>query len=228
MTSSRTTPVSAVRPPSGRGLRSTTLSNRSMSIVRAVMLASIAFSAAGCAREADRPADSGAARPAPAAEPAAMGQPAAADSLPAVTEQGIGPLRAGMSLRDASAALGGALTAREGADAAGCDYLAWRGGPPGVRVMIDQGRIARVDVDSGSVATAAGARIGDREDRIRSLYAGRVTVTPHKYNDGRYLTVMPPDRGDSALRIVFETKDGAVTRYRAGRRPAVEYVEGCG
>ena len=93
--------------------------------------------------------------------------------------------------------------------------------------MIDGGRIARVDVDSAGIATAAGARIGDSEARIERLYAGRVRTTPHKYEEGgRYLTVDAAD--DSSFAIVFETSKGRVTRYRAGRRPAVEYVEGCG
>jgi len=52
-----------------------------------------------------------------------------------------------------------------------------------------------------------------------------VTVTPHKYEDGHYLTVNAAD--DSSFAIVFETSKGRVTRYRAGRRPAVELVEGC-
>ena len=142
-----------------------------------------------------------------------------------MTEHGLGPLRTGMTIAEATTALGGALVVPVEYDTAGCDYATWRGGPRGVHVMIDQGRIARVEVDSGSVATAAGARIGDSEERIRSLYPGRVTVTPHKYEDGRYLTVNGV--GDSSAAIVFETSKGRVTRYRAGRRPAVDYVEGC-
>ena len=114
------------------------------------------------------------------------------------------------------------------ADTTGCGYLAWADGPPGVRVMVEGGRVARVDVDSGGVATALGARIGDAESRVQSLYAGRVAVTPHKYTDGHYLVVTPSAPGDSAYRLIFETAAGRVTRYRAGRRPAVEYVEGCG
>ena len=156
---------------------------------------------------------------APAAAPAA---PGATDS--AVTEHGLGPLRAGMTVADASKALGGALVV-PAETAAGCDYATWRGGPRGVHVMIDDGRIARVEIDSVGIATAAGARVGDTEERIRSLYPGRVIVTPHKYEDGHYLTVNAVD--DSSFAIVFETSKGRVTRYRAGRRPAVEYVEGC-
>ena len=142
-----------------------------------------------------------------------------------VTEHGLGPLRVGMTLAEARQALGDALVVPRGTDTLGCDYVTWRGGPPGVHVMIDEGRIARVDVDSANIATAAGARVGDTEDRVRSLYRGRVAVSPHKYEDGHYLTVNAA--GDSSFAIVFETAQGRVTRYRAGRRPAVEYVEGC-
>ena len=153
---------------------------------------------------------------------APRGASVATDS--SVTEHGLGPLRTGMTIAEATTALGGALVVPVEYDTAGCDYATWRGGPRGVHVMIDQGRIARVEVDSGSWRRRR-APGGDGEERIRSLYPGRVTVTPHKYEDGRYLTVNGV--GDSSVAIVFETSKGRVTRYRAGRRPAVEYVEGC-
>jgi hypothetical protein len=93
--------------------------------------------------------------------------------------------------------------------------------------MVEGGRIARFDVDSGRVRTAAGAGIGDTEDQVRRLYSGHVSITPQKYTAGHYLTVTP-DAADSSYAIVFETSGGKVTRFRAGRRPQVEYVEGCG
>ena len=156
---------------------------------------------------------------------AAVPRAASAATDSSVTEHGLGPLRTGMTIAEATTALGGALVVPAEYDTTLCDYATWRGGPPGVHVMVHQGRIARVEVDSGGVATAAGVRVGDSEERIKSLYPGRVTVTPHKYEDGRYLTVNGV--GDSSVAIVFETSKGRVTRYRAGRRPAVEYVEGC-
>jgi hypothetical protein len=79
----------------------------------------------------------------------------------------------------------------------------------------------------GTVPTSAGARIGDTEATIKKLYKGQVTVSPHKYTDGHYLTVVPKAPADSAFRIVFETDGTRVLQYRGGRRPQVEYVEGC-
>ena len=94
--------------------------------------------------------------------------------------------------------------------------------------MVEAGSIARVDVDSAGVATAEGVRVGDAEDQVQQRYAGRVEVSPHKYVEGHYLTVTPASPGDSAFRLVFEVRKGRIVRYRAGRLPPVEYVEGCG
>ena len=131
-----------------------------------------------------------------------------------------------MTAREASAALGATLTPAV-AETAACYLAQWRGAPPGVRVMVEEGHVVRVDVDAAGVRTAAGAGIGDSEDEVQRLYSGHVVVTPHKYEDGHYLTVIP-NPADSSHAIVFETGGGKVTRYRAGSRPQVEYVEGCG
>ncbi len=99
--------------------------------------------------------------------------------------------------------------------------------PSRVRVMVEQGKVARFEVYEGSVQTAKGAGIWSTEERIKRLYPNQVTVSPHKYTDGHYLTVVPTANADSAYRIIFETDGRRVLRYRAGARPQVEYVEGC-
>ncbi len=142
-----------------------------------------------------------------------------------VTPEGAGPVRVGMPLAEAAGALG--ATPDTAAVAGRCDYLRPAGGPSGVKVMVNEGSVARVEVDSGEVRTEEGAGIGDTEARVRALYAGRVTEMPHKYTSGRYLVVTPQAPADSADRLVFETDGAAVTRYRAGRLPEVEWVEGC-
>jgi hypothetical protein len=108
-----------------------------------------------------------------------------------------------------------------------CMYATADSLPSGVRVMVEQGKVARVEVVEGSLQTARGARIGDTEARVKRLYPNQVTVSPHKYTDGHYLTVVPTSSADSAYRIIFETDGSRVLRYRAGTRPQVEYVEGC-
>jgi hypothetical protein len=160
------------------------------------------------------------------------GQPHA-DREPAtqllVTLYGIGPVRAGMSVAEASSALGVMLGFPKGVATASCTYLSWPGGPDGVSLMVEDFRIARVDVRSGATTTVEAARIGDSADRIRQLYMGRVTSSPHKYTEGQYLTVAPPAGApsDTDFRLIFEIEDGRVTRYRSGKVPQVGYVEGC-
>jgi hypothetical protein len=140
-----------------------------------------------------------------------------------VSETGWGPIRAGMSVADARAALGGRLPEPSNRE---CDHVRPASGPPGVLVMIVNGQVARVEVSDTTVATAVGARVGDTEARISQLYPGRVRTGPHKYVDGHYLVVRGTD-GDSVYRLVFETDGQRVTRYRGGRAPEVEWVEGC-
>ncbi|HEX7239265.1 MAG TPA: hypothetical protein VF263_03285 [Longimicrobiaceae bacterium] len=167
-------------------------------------------------------ADAGAER-APAAAPAAEAPPPAPAPW-TVTPDGAGPVRVGMSVEELRGALGGAVEP----DSAGgeCGYVRPRGGPAGVAFMVVGGRVARVDVDSAGIATAEGARIGDAEPRIQQLYPGRMEVQPHKYTEGQYLVVTP---ADSTRRLVFETDEGGrVVRFRGGRLPEVEWVEGCG
>jgi hypothetical protein len=176
---------------------------------------------AGCSTTEKAPDSATVEKPAPATT-------ASAPAQAVVTERGIAPLTVGMTIAEASAALKTGLVAPPGADTSACTYLQWSDAPEGVRIMTAGGRIARIDVNSGSTATADGARVGDTEQRIDSLYKGRVVSSPHKYTKGHYLTVSPVAKSDSAYRIVFETDGQRVTKYRAGRRPEVELVEGCG
>jgi hypothetical protein len=141
-----------------------------------------------------------------------------------VTETGWGPIRAGASVADARAALGGQLPEPANRE---CDHVRPTSGPQGVLIMTVGGQVARVEVRDTTVATAAGARVGDTEARINTLYPGRVQTSPHKYVDGHYLVVRRGAGADSVYRLVFETDGQRVTRYRGGRLPEVEWVEGC-
>jgi hypothetical protein len=132
-----------------------------------------------------------------------------------VRDTGAGPIRIGMTadeLRPHVEALG---------QLEGCVY-AKAPAAPGLLVMLFAGKVVRVDVITEGLATAAGVRVGDTEERVRELYP-ELRVEPHKYTDGHYLVV----DGDAGRRLVFETDGARVTRYRAGAIPQVDWVEGC-
>jgi len=163
----------------------------------------------------------------PAVEPRQdSSQPAAAPREWKVNPRGIGPIAAGMTLDQANAATGNRLVLRPAMEE--CDFIRIRDWPDGPLIMVERGTISRIDiVRTSPITTEAGAKIGDTEARIEALYPGRVQVQPHKYTDGRYLVVTPSGTGEQAYRIVFETDGSKVLRYRSGRMPAVQYVEGC-
>jgi hypothetical protein len=147
---------------------------------------------------------------------------------------GIGPIRVGMTVDEASKA-GGIRLIRSGSggiDEYQCSYVQPKGEPKGIAFMVTKGRIARVDISSKRITTLSGARIGDNENRILSLYPGQIKATPHPYvsrppENGKYLTFVPKDAVDKNYRIIFETSKNRVDRFRSGKLPEVEYIEGC-
>ena len=143
-----------------------------------------------------------------------------------VRADGIGLVRVGMSLTELGNALGEEVRAPY-QDFVECDHVRPKKLPAGVALMVEADTIVRVEVDSSNVLTEEGVGVGDLESRVLELYQGRIQVEPHKYTgpEGHYLVVSPP--GDTLHRIIFETDGGKVTTFRTGRRPAVEYVEGC-
>lgn len=144
-----------------------------------------------------------------------------------VTAAGYGPLQIGMTVADAAIALNTQARSMAGADSA-CSYVQFAEQPAGMRVMVVHDTVARIEVDSSNIATGLGARVGDSESRIRELYGSRLVVQPHKYDAaGHYLIVNQIPDGNRGLKLVFETNGTQVTKYRAGRMPEVEFVEGC-
>jgi hypothetical protein len=146
----------------------------------------------------------------------------------ALNEDGLGQIQIGMTLDEAVNM--GLLNERPDIKQA-CDFVfpaVGAGIPFGVNVMVVKGKIARIDVDTGTVTTEDGAKIGDSEDKLKSIYGDELKVSPHKYIEGgHYLTVMG-DSASAGKAMVFETDGKQVTMFRAGRIPEVEWVEGCG
>jgi hypothetical protein len=146
---------------------------------------------------------------------------AGADSVSdlALSEDGLGQIQVGMTLDEA---VNMGLLSENPNMKTTCDYVfpaVGAGIPDGVSVMVVKGKVARIDVDTGSVTTEEGAKIGDGDD---------LQVRPHKYiNTGHYL-VVPGDSASAGKELLFETDGQHVTAFRAGRLPEVEWVEGCG
>lgn len=149
------------------------------------------------------------------------------DENPAVTwvvePTGFGAVRIGMAATEAQHAL--SLSGPHNA-VPGCSYLEVGGSHPAIRVMLENDSVVRVESRDSTIATMTGARVGSLETRVLELYKGNVRVEPHKYLPGGHYLVTS-HAGDTLHQLIFETDGKRVTSLRAGRLPAVAYVEGC-
>jgi hypothetical protein len=140
-----------------------------------------------------------------------------------VREDGVGPVKIGMTVAQLSATLHQKLGEQEsGSD--NCFYVT-ASGYKHLGFMIEDGRLTRVDVTMAGIATTAGIQVGDSEAHARQVYGLTMKVSPHKYVDtGHYLTVRS---ADGRYGVRFETDKGKITGYYAGKYDAIQYVEGC-
>ena len=162
---------------------------------------------------------------APVASSAAPALSTAEGSL--ARTDGYGDLRLGMTAEQARAAWKGELKG-DPVEPDNCAYLRPKADDDfRVGFMFERGVLVRYDVAVDSETAPGGGRVGQMRADIERLYAGRVQVQPHEYvPGGNYLRVTDPAIANGA--IVFETDEaGRVTRWRVGRAPQVDYVEGC-
>ncbi|MFB8797911.1 MAG: hypothetical protein U7126_27635 [Microcoleus sp.] len=143
---------------------------------------------------------------------------------------GIGPIRVGMTVDEASQAAGVRLVkGYAGLDENFCSYFKPQGEPKGINFMVTKGRIVRIDISNERVTTIKGAKIGNTEEQIFSLYPGQIRVIKNPLGGrGNNLTFVPRDAADSNYRLIFETGiERRVKYFRSGQLPQVEYIEGC-
>ncbi len=142
---------------------------------------------------------------------------------------GIGDIPIGLTVAETAQAAGIKLVSLDSSSPKEACYYVKPQGLKDVGFMVIDGKVARIDVwRESKITTLRGAKIGDSEARIKSLYPGQIKVTPHEYvTTGHYLTFIPKDKADKNYRLVFETDGKRVTQMRSGKLPEVSYIEGC-
>ena len=143
-----------------------------------------------------------------------------------------GPVQVGMSLRQVRGVLDDHSAFLEGnapvVSLDDCAYITSAKLPSQLGLMVERGRVVRIDVWKRGIATASGIQVGATEDEVKVAYKGRIDVQPHKYDPaGHYLRYVPADASDRRLGMVFETDGQRVTSFRAGTVGAISLVEGC-
>ncbi len=150
---------------------------------------------------------------------------AAADARWCLSMNGLGPVRAGMTVEQVLPLADWPGLARPRA-AAQCWYLHYDGGPSDFRLMIIDNRVVRIELRAPStLRTLGGARIGTTEAELSKMYGGRLDVQPHKYEPQGHTITVRAGAGDYGLR--FETAQGKVTAIQSGPSEHLHYVEGC-
>jgi hypothetical protein len=142
---------------------------------------------------------------------------------------GIGPIQIGMTLEEATDALGLPLVPIGSNLGGDCAYYQPDSVSQALGFMVVDNRVIRIDVWPGSsLATVSGAKIGSTTEDLAALYPGQIEALPNPYTKGEFLTLTPQDPELSLFRLVFETDaEGKVVQYRAGQFPAVTWPDGC-
>jgi hypothetical protein len=143
-----------------------------------------------------------------------------------ITFHGIGPIRVGASVADASRAAGEQVVEAKDKPSGieGCYHVRLQSSPT-MLFMVENDRITRVETQDPRFRTQSGVHVGDSEAEARRIYGKRLEVAEHKYyEDGHYLIVRAADDQSA---VVMETDGKKVVQINAGVWPSVGYVEGC-
>ncbi len=158
----------------------------------------------------------------------------AADGAHIVRPDGVGSIRAGMTIAEVEL-LGKKVTVTQPPfdEGSSCAY-ARIAELPDMLVMLDGETLVRFDMISPPDEKAApspwktmeGARIGTTEAELRKLYGDRLTIEPHPYTGpvGHYAIVHEEGAEHG---VIFETDGERVTSWRTGQWDQVQWIEGC-
>ena len=152
-------------------------------------------------------------------------QASSASTMAIIDFHGFGPAKFGANEEAVRIAWGRDLT-DGGATSDSCRQL-FAADAYGISFMLEVGKFVRYDVSTDKYSEPGGLKVGDQATKIESVYAGRFSKQPHKYEQNAFYYIVTPNDG-SATRLVFEVGANAlISRWRIGLPPAVHYVEGC-
>ena len=213
---------------------------RCSSLRRMSGLAALCLMTSACGSDPEPgPADRPASTASDSNDQAQAKAPAAPQTAPILTADGFGPLRIGMTLADVVTTYGpdsdpGSVG---GPEPESCDQFRPARAPADLLVMIEEGRLTRISLLSGSeVKTDRGLHLGLSGAQIRAAYGPELRAEPHKYADppAEYLTVWTrggpgadgiASEGSRGIRYEIGSDGNVATIHTGG--DSIQYVEGC-
>ncbi len=118
--------------------------------------------------------------------------------------KGFGPVRVGMTVREAEKALKMKLQEDAAAESEpeGCHHASNDAALPGVSFMVEGGKIVRIEINAGDYRSAGGVRIGMTEQDVKKRHPNIKSQEHHYDPSGHYLSLQSEDH---RYGIVFET-----------------------
>lgn len=138
---------------------------------------------------------------------------------------GFGPIRVGMTANEVKRSVRFVFDLDDAANES-CYYLHSKKYLPGVGIMLERGRVARIDINERRYASVRGVRVGDTHKSVVSKYGADLTDTPEHYEGPiwRDLTALSKSK---KLGIRYVTDGKHVKGFTGGTAQAIGYVEGC-
>ncbi len=149
----------------------------------------------------------------------------------AVTPEGFGLVKTGMSLGAAAKATGGAIAeSDELRTSDSCYYADFKehghdggSGGEGVRFRVENAKITVTEVLEGPYKTPEGISIGSTIEALKAAYPGKWAMKKGEDADNPDITVKASsDRG-----YTFSTHNGKVSFFKAGLLKSLQRLEGC-
>jgi hypothetical protein len=143
-----------------------------------------------------------------------------------ITQNGLGSIRLGMTVTQAQTRTGQRIENNlftPGDDACGIAQLFPQS--LGVNMQTTRSRIWVINVSRRGIATRSGIQVGDRVPALRRAYGSRLRSEPNKYTP-KARDYWVSFAGNRKIKF-YANPRGRIGQISSGRKPEVDFVEGC-
>lgn len=144
-----------------------------------------------------------------------------------INPYGYGPVKVGMTLKQAEKVLMTKLIPDGDGVNAECYHAHPMRGHKGLLLMVESNKITRASLYRGASAikTDKGITIGDSEKKVLRTYDNHLAIEPHQYGgtEDQYMTHWIKGK---KFGVRYETLQGVVDTIHGGSS-AIQYIEGC-
>lgn len=141
-----------------------------------------------------------------------------------ISLNGFGAIDIGMTERQAERASGLSITLTE--FSGGCFQGPIGKASRGRSVLVRKRRVMTIGLARrGAGRTAEGLRVGDSRARLKAIYGNRLHARPAPLADG--FTIFELHRRTREMHFEVEDRSGEIIAIQTGRRPEIDFTEGC-